>query len=66
MNPIDGQLLLALACVAVAAAVLVRRFVLLVKDPKGNGCGSGGCSRCPTNRPNTADGFVSLNELSNK
>ena len=61
MNSINGQLLLALTCVAVAGIVLIRRLVLMIRNPGKSGCQSGGCGGCPSTA--NKDGFVSLDRL---
>jgi hypothetical protein len=63
VDQINGQLLLALACVAVAVAVLVRRFVLMIRSPGKSGCQSGGCGSCPSAKAAPSEGFVSLDQL---
>lgn len=60
MHPFDGQLLLALTCVAVAVAVLARRFVSMVRNTGKGGCRSEGCGGCPSKLPDNEKGFVSL------
>jgi len=45
----DWQLIIALACVALAVAILVRRTVRLWRDKTGSGCGSG-CGSCPASQ----------------
>lgn len=65
MDQINGQLLLALTCVAAAVAVLVRRFVLMVRSPNKGGCQSGGCNSCPSNQKTNTGGFVSLDQFKN-
>jgi hypothetical protein len=63
VDQFNGQLLLALTCVAVAACVLVRRFVLMIRSSGKGGCGSGGCGSCQSSHPNRAEGFVSLDQF---
>ena len=65
---IDCQLVAVVACVAWAAAVVVRRAMRLFSEPPSQGCGSGGCSSCPSNQSGDAsgradDGFVPLQTL---
>ena len=63
----DWQLVAVVACVAWAAAVIVRRVMRLFTESPSNGCGSGGCSACPSNSSGTEaasnEGFVSLQSL---
>jgi hypothetical protein len=58
------QTVAALACVAIAAAALLRRVVRLFRSSgqSGSGCGSG-CSSCPVGRGRTPDSFVPLDGL---
>lgn len=46
----DWQFVAVVACVAWAAAVVVRRTIRLFSKESSNGCGSGGCSACPSNQ----------------
>ena len=63
----NWQLVAVVACVAWAAAVVVRRAMRLFSESPSNGCGSGGCSTCPSNTPGAEaasnEGFVSLQSL---
>jgi len=49
----NWQLVVALACVALAVAILVRRAVRLWNDKTGSGCGSG-CGSCPASQEGTS------------
>ena len=64
---IDWQLVAVVACVVWAAAVIVRRAMRLFGKESSNGCGSGGCSACPSNSPGdeaaSKEGFVPLQSL---
>ncbi len=64
---IDWQFVAVIACVAWAAAVVVRRAMRLFRGETSKGCGSGGCSACPSNLPGaeaaSQEGFVSLQSL---
>ncbi len=62
----DWQFVAVIACVAWAAVVVVRRALRLFRDEPTKGCGSGGCSACPSNSSGAAaanDGFVTLQTL---
>ena len=64
----DWQLVAVVACVAWATSVIVRRARGLFRESSSNGCGSGGCSACPSNQTaepdgQLRDGFVSLQTL---
>lgn len=66
----DWQLVAVLACVAWAAIVVVRRTVRLFDASPTKGCGSGGCSACPSDlsvssNVHSKEGFVPLQTLVN-
>ncbi|MCX7409310.1 MAG: hypothetical protein NTZ32_14620 [Planctomycetales bacterium] len=77
MNSFDWQLAAVIPFVALAAWVIVRRVMRLFHESPSPGCGSGGCSSCPSNATQnnstgsrssrqgspTTDGFVSLQTL---
>ena len=77
MNSYEWQLAAVIPCVALAAWMIVRRVMRLFRETPSSGCGSGGCSSCPSNataddslagnstgRASTStDGFVSLQSL---
>lgn len=63
MNLPDAQTVAALAIVAVAGAVLVRRGLRVMRS--GKGCGSG-CGSCPGGKSQAkpeVNGFVPLDDL---
>ncbi len=59
----NAQNVIALACVALAALVLIRRAVRLFSG-ESTGCGTGSCGSCPSAKPQVADSFVPLEQLS--
>lgn len=63
----DWQLVAVITCVAWAAVVVARRVIRLFRDEPSKGCGSGGCSACPSKpsgvEPSSTEGFVSLQSL---
>ena len=67
MTSFDWQLVAVVACVVWAAAVIALRVKRLFSESPEKGCGSGGCSSCPSNTPGAEskphDGFVSLQSL---
>ena len=67
MTSFDWQLVTVVVCVAWAAVVIARRAMRLFSESSSSGCGSGGCSACPSNSSGAEaasnEGFVSLQSL---
>lgn len=59
---VNWQFVATIACIALAAVIVLRRIVRLFRSP-ASGCGSA-CSGCSKQGSSpTADGFVSLDSL---
>ncbi|MCC7423722.1 MAG: FeoB-associated Cys-rich membrane protein [Planctomycetaceae bacterium] len=59
----DAQTLTALAIVAAAGAVLVRRGIQVMRGDKGCGSGCGSCPGGTSQAKPEVNGFVSLDDL---
>jgi hypothetical protein len=67
MNLPNWQFVATLACIGIAALVVLRRVLRLIGSSQTDGCGTGSCSTCPTAHFNSAsspaEGFVPLESL---